>query len=198
MDKDKLLDKPFAVVTTNDNKKSFIQDCQKIYDITEKSGRTFCGIDFEFNMNWKTKERYIGSMQIIFIFDGSKYHDKSFIKPIYVLDPSKLSSSDKELFIKYIIKSKVIKIFHGSDSLDYPYMFNDLLKNNKYVFIEFINSSVDTRFLCETSKRIKSRIGMDAPSNKCSIYNALYNNDVINEETFDKLTKIGDKINYNK
>jgi hypothetical protein len=198
MDKAKLLDKPFIVVTSDEHKKSFIQDCQKIYDITGKNGRTFCGIDFEFNMNWKLKTRYIGSMQIIFIFDGEKYHDKTFIKPIYVIDPSKLSHLDKELFIKYIIKSKVIKIFHGSDSLDYPYIFNDLLKNDKHKFIEFINSSVDTRFLCEISKRIKSRIGVDVPSNKCSIYNALYDNDAINKETFNELTKIGDKINYNK
>jgi hypothetical protein len=163
-----------------------------------KNIMTFCGIDFEFNTDRKTNTRHIGSMQIIFVFDNTKYHDESYTKPIYIIDPSKLNKNDGELFVKYILLSNVIKIFHGSDSLDYPYIFEHLLKNNRKDFVRFIDTSVDTRFLCEIAKRIGSRLGLEYHSNKCSIYNALYNNRVIDDKMFDTLSKIGNNINYNE
>ena len=60
----KYIDKPVFVVKTFQDANNFINECKLIYDnkIDEKS---FCGIDFEFNMNWNTKKRFIGLMQII-------------------------------------------------------------------------------------------------------------------------------------
>src|ERR1700733_960529 len=78
-------DMPIIIVRSDVTMKRFMEDCKKIY--LTNTTNTFCGIDFEFNMNWKTKERYIGSMQIVFVFDDTKYYDPSYIKPIYILDP---------------------------------------------------------------------------------------------------------------
>lgn len=183
------------VVKTNEDKKLFIEDCKKIFLI--KGTDKFCGIDFEFNTNRKINKRYIGLMQIIFIFDATKYYDKSYEKLIYILDPNKLSFDDKNNLINYIFCSNVTKIFHGSDSLDYPHIYEDLLKKNNHMFIKFINHSVDTRFLCEISKQIIKRSGIHL-SNKCSIYHALLDHKIIDNDLFNRLEKISSTINYNK
>lgn len=197
---DQIKGKPIFVIKTYEDQVKFIESCKKLYTLsTQDHTLTFCGIDFEFNMNWKLKERYIGSMQIIFVFNNTSYHDPEYEKPVYILNPIKLSKDHKKLFIKYILCSKVVKIFHGSDSLDYPHIYKDILKQNKRKFIKFVNNSVDTRFLCEFSKRIMVRSGvLDVSSKKCSIYNALLDHDTISIDMFNKLEKISSKINYNK
>lgn len=180
----------------------FIKDCHKIYTLNKNSPsshKTYCGIDLEFNMNWKLKKRYIAFIQIVFVFDNNTYYDKNIIKPVYIFNPFTLSDNHIKLFIKYILCSNVIKIFHGSDSLDYPHIFTDILKGHKRNFMKFTNSSVDTRFLCEMSKRFMARLGveLEVPS-KCSLYYALFTHDVINRKLFDSLELIASKINYNK
>lgn len=192
-------DKPVHIIKTINDAELFIEDCRKIYKLHKNINqhKTFCGIDFEFNMNWKLKTRYIAFMQIIFVFDSDRYHDKTFIKPIYIINPLKFNKL--KLFIKYVLCSGVIKIFHGSDSLDYPHIYDTLLKNNRRKFMKFINSSVDTRFLCEISKRFMSRLGSQLyEENRCSLYYAMFNHNVINRKLFDVLNKLASKINYNK
>jgi hypothetical protein len=191
--------KPIIVVKNEKDADQFIADCQKIYTVNNDLGTSFCGIDFEFNMNWKKKERYIALMQIIFIFNDSSYYDAQDIKPIYILNPLKLNPEHMKKFIKYILCSRVTKIFHGSDSLDFPYTYRSILGENKKKFIKFINHSVDTRFLCEISKRMMVRAGMiPVTDKKCSIYNALFDHNVVDRQKFDQLTQISSKINYNK
>ena len=135
-------------------------------------------------------------MQVILINDGSKYDDIDYHKPIYVLDPMSFKKNDMDLLIKYVFCSYSIKIFHGSDSLDYQYIYEDIIKD-KNQFMKFINTSVDTRFLCEISKRIMSR-NDNKVTKKCSIYNALLDHNIIDKKLFDKLEKLSSKINYNK
>ncbi len=189
-------DKPITVVVDHMTVDKFLIDCQNLS--FSKNG--ICGIDFEFDMNWKTKERYISLMQIILINDPEKYKDINVIKPIYLVDPLRqLSEPQMEQLIEYIFCSNVIKIFHGSDSLDFPHIYISILRGNKNKFIRFINKSVDTRFLCEISKRVMRRVGMiNINDNKCSLYNALLDHTVIDQKLFDVLTKISSKINYNK
>lgn len=193
------IDKPIHLIKTQEDADNFIKQCKIIYDDMKNHGRSFCGIDFEFNMNWKTKIREIGLMQIILIYDSDEYYDKNSTKPIYVLNPAKLSKKNREYMLNYIFCSDITKIFHGSDSLDYNYVYNDLLKKSKSNFIKFINNSLDTRFLCELSKRIMRRIGLiSIESKKCSIYNALYDHQIINNKELSELSEIGSAINYNK
>lgn len=194
MDNEK--DKPITVVTDQMTINKFLLDCQNL-SLTDNG---ICGIDFEFDMNWKIKERYISLMQIILISDPKKYKDHQTIKPIYILDPLKqLSDEQMDKLIEYIFCSNVIKIFHGSDSLDFPHVYKQILRNNKKKFIKFINKSVDTRFLCEISKRIMRRLGIiNITNNKCSLYNALLDHNAINQKLYDALTENASKINYNK
>lgn len=189
-------DKPITVVTDRLTINKFLTDCQNL-SLT-KNG--MCGIDFEFDMNWKTRERYISLMQIILISDPSEYKNPKIIKPIYLLDPLRqLSNIEMEKLVEYIFCSNVVKIFHGSDSLDFPHIYASILKNDKNKFINFVNKSVDTRFLCEISKRIMRRAGIiSINDNKCSLYNALIDHDVIDKKLFNTLTNISSKINYNK
>lgn len=189
------------VIKSNDHdkKKEFIDDCEKIYRI---KNNTFCCIDIEFNNTKNT--RYIAFMQIMFIFNSESYKTDEKI-PIYVFDPATLSNDDINKFIKYVLCSNVIKIFHGSDSLDFPHIYADILKNDKMLFGKFLNKCVDTRFLCEISKRLMDRLGIkknksnsDIANKKCSIYYSLFDHDVIDKKLFDQYMKIESKINYNK
>lgn len=196
------IDKPINIVLSVTDTDAFINDCHKIYDLYKsnpKSHNTYCGIDIEFNMNWKLKKRYIAFIQIIFIFDKNKYFNEDTTKPVYIFNPRKLDRSQLDLFIKYILCSGIIKIFHGSDSLDYSHIFNEILKGSKKKFMRFINTSVDTRFLCELSKRFMERSGYQLEeSNRCSLYYALFNHNVVDRKLFNLLEQLGSKIDYNK
>lgn len=192
-------DKPVVVVKNSAHEDLFINDCEKLYDRSKISNDTFCGIDLEFNMDWKSKKRYISIIQIILIFNSNEYDDTNQKKPIYIFNPLKLSENNLDFFIKYVLCSKVTKIFHGSDSLDFPHIYADILMSDKKQFMKFLNSSIDTRFLCELTKRLKLRLDIKMQNeNKCSLYYALINNDVIDKELFNILQKESDKINYNK
>lgn len=192
--------KSVLIVKDRDTTNKFIDTCRNIYKLSLlENNSVFCGIDFEFNMNWKKKDRYIGLMQIILIDNFKNYFDNHYEKKIFLLSPHHLDTHNKKKLIKYIFCSKVIKIFHGSDSLDYPHVYNELLGMNKKKFLKFINNSIDTRFLCEISKRIMVRAGiLDISNKKCSLYIALYDHNVIDKNLLDHLECNASKINYNK
>jgi len=194
-----LTDKPYRQVIDSRSIDQLIDRCKQMDRQNESSGGSiFYGIDFEFNMNWKTKDRYISIMQLIVIDQMDKYFDKLHKKYIYLIDFPKLNDRQKKDFIRYIFCSKIIKIFHGSDSLDYPYVYK-LMNGSTDQFTQFINSSVDVRFYCEISKRFMKRLGMiEITNNKCSLYNSLYDHQVINHDLFESLEKIASKINYRK
>jgi len=173
----------YVLVQDNDTINNFINDCKKMYKYKSKS---FYGIDLEYNL--KNKIRTIGLMQIILIYEN--------YKQIYILEPLSFNKKHIKLLIKYVFCSYCIKIFHGSDSLDYHYIYKDIIKNKKK-FIQFINTSVDTRLLCEISKRILSKNNINV-NKKCSIYNALLDHNIIDKQLFDKLEELSSKINYNK
>ena len=84
------------------------------------------------------------------------------------------------------------KILHGSDSLDIPYMYNQLLDKDPEKIISFTKTMIDTRFLCEYYKLTKS----DPSNNKCSIYDeesdrsAIYYFNVISEKQQEKLSDV--------
>lgn len=190
-------DKPVYIVDNKKKTDKFIQQCIDIYHINKEYKNSFCGIDIEFNTFKKSKERYIGIIQIIFVTNSNDYFT-NVKKPIYVFSPNNLTKNQRDSFIKYILCSKITKIFHGSDSLDYPILYKSLLKN-KDDFMKFINSSVDTRFLCESSKRLMNRLNLiKTDINKCSIYNALLDHNVINKNKYKELSKCASKINHNK
>jgi hypothetical protein len=59
--------KPVHIVNNKEKVDNFIQQCINIYHEHKEYKNSFCGIDIEFNTYKKSKERYIGIIQIIFI-----------------------------------------------------------------------------------------------------------------------------------
>lgn len=189
-------DKPVIIIDDKNKMDNFIMDCLSIYDTNKKYKNSFCGIDIEYNTNRKTKKRYIGIIQIIFITNCNEYFTETK-KPIYIFSLNDMKHDYRNKFIKYILCSTVKKIFHGSDSLDYPILYESLLQN-KDNFMKFINSSIDTRFLCELSKRLMDRLHLIKVNiKKCSIYDALLDHGVISDTKYIELNKYSSNINYN-
>ncbi len=135
-------------------------------------GNKMIGVDFEFNRI--KNERKIALCQINFV-KGAKMD-------IFLFYPPNIK---KEIF-KNLLISDCIKILHGSESLDLPYLFDNIITNNNDRN-NFCNNLIDTRYLCEyynSSNNIDS---------KCKIYDLLLNMKVISKKKYNKLMK-NDKL----
>lgn len=136
------------------------------------------GIDFEFNKIRKG-ERDVALMQINLENDSSTSY-------IFILYPPDLTPINHSTLIKLITHKQIYKILHGAESLDIPYVFNQLLIK-KDLIDGFCSNFYDTRFLCDyyhIEKNIQGR---------CSIYYLLLEHQVITKKKFDELEKIEEK-----
>ena len=134
--------------------------------------RYYVGLDFEFN------EHKIALCQAGF------YHPLiNKTKFIFIFNPDDLSSDETELIIKYLFTSKhIYKLVHGSDSLDIPYIFQDLFMNNYEYIFDFVKRVIDIRFMCEYNKIISKD-----NDKKCSLYDALLHYNIIDQKKHDYL-----------
>lgn len=132
----------------------------------------YIGIDFEFKQVAKV-DKEVALMQM-------NLENDSNIGYIFVLYPPSLTKDNYNLLITLISIPEIIKILHGAESLDIPYLFNQVLVIKKNVN-GFCSNFYDTRYLCEYYQKennIKS---------KCSIYNLLLDFNII---TQDKVTEL--------
>ena len=136
----------------------------------------YLGIDFEFNKIGKG-DRDVALMQINLESDDS---NDGYIIVIY---PPELPPNDLDILIKLITEPVIIKILHGAESLDVPYMFNQLVNNNKLID-GLCTNFYDTKFLCDYSHISNQKQG------RCSIYYLLTENNVITQEKFEELENI--------
>jgi hypothetical protein len=137
----------------------------------------YIGIDFEFN-KVSRESRDVALMQI------NLENDISNDGMIFVLYPPDLN--DNKYLISLITNRNIIKILHGAESLDIPYMFDQLLITKENID-NFCNNFYDTKFLCDYMNLMKP-----VPS-RCSIYYLLQSNNIITQKKFDELEKIEDK-----
>jgi hypothetical protein len=100
----------------------------------------YIGIDFEFKQVAKV-DKEVALMQI-------NLENDSNIGYIFVLYPPSLTKDNYNLLITLISIPEIIKILHGAESLDIPYLFNQVLITKKNVN-GFCNNFYDTRYLCE-------------------------------------------------
>ena len=156
----------------NEKIKEFIKNQEKHSNI-----KYYIGIDFEFN-KVSRESRDVALMQI------NLESDNSNIGMIFVLYPPDLN--DKTILISLITNRNIIKILHGAESLDIPYMFDQLLISKENID-NFCSNFYDTKFLCDYMNLMKP-----IPS-RCSIYYLLQSNDIITQQKFDELEKIEDK-----
>jgi hypothetical protein len=102
---------------------------------------------------------------------------------IFVLYPPDLNKKNMNLLKKLITHPKMYKILHGAESLDIPYLFNQLLVT-KSLIDNFCLNFYDTRFLCDyyhLDHEIEGR---------CSIYYLLLEHNIITNDKIKILEKI--------
>lgn len=164
----------YYILKVDDHSKIQLLILYSIYYHTSSSNfkRNYVGLDFEFN------EHKIALCQAAFYLplkDNTKF--------IFIFNPLDMSSSETELIIKYLFISKnIYKLVHGSDSLDIPYIFQELFMNNHEYIFNFVKRVIDIRFMCEYNKIISKE-----DDKKCSLYDALLHYNVIDQEKHDYL-----------
>lgn len=149
-----------------------------IINFIKLEGIKILGIDFEFNRI--NNERQIALCQINFerTFQSLKKSD------IFLFYPPNIKTS---LLKKLLITDNIIKILHGAESLDIPYLFNNIIKDSTKLFC---NNLFDTRYMCEYYNSVNNL------ENKCKIYELLLNMKVITKSIYNELMnndkKLGD------
>jgi ribonuclease D len=144
-----------------------------IEDFINYNGIKIIGIDFEFNRIKNKRE--IALCQINFEKDNKK-------SDIFLFYPPNIN---KNIFIKLLTDINIIKILHGGESLDIPYLFDNILFNNDRK--KFCHNLFDTRYMCEYNN-IKNN-----NNSRCRIYDLLLNMKVITQQKYDELMK-NDKL----
>ena len=118
----------------------------------------YVGIDFEY------------TNKIIRMAQMNYEHRETPKSMIIFVNPTELDQDMMNNFIRLIMCNKSIrKILHGSDSLDIPYIYENMFQGDTVKIIKFTRGLLDTRFLCEYYKLSKS----EPSDNKCSIYDAV-------------------------
>jgi hypothetical protein len=176
----KLNKKTYQILLADTNDKlDYIIDFFKKF-IKIKSNK-YIGIDFEFNKISKG-DREVALCQI-------NLEDDTDIANIFVFNPNEFSKTQNDTFIELLTNNeigKTIKILHGAESLDIPYLFSQVLKTEKNIN-NFLYNFFDTKYLCEYYHIDKNITG------KCSIYNLLEEHKIITNKKVKELESIEDK-----
>jgi len=163
-----MIDNSLVKIVKSDKKSQnkFYNLIKKISKLSKKYP-VFMGIDFEFN----TKK--IALMQILF-----EIHKKEkIIKKYYIVFPPNLELEIYEFFkINIMANTSILKILHGSESLDIPYLVEVFFDMDIELGIEFFLSMIDTRYLCEYLNIERSE------PNICRIYDLLEKTQIISAQ----------------
>lgn len=148
--------------------------------------RFYLAMDFEYNRVRKTDKD-------IALFQINLESDISQIGTIFVFYPPELSKTDMGVLIDLITNKHMIKILHGGESLDIPYLFDQVLslaRNKKEATNDFCKNLYDTKYLCEYG-HIEMPEQLDKPK-KCSIYYLLEEYKIITNKKIKELESIED------
>jgi hypothetical protein len=184
------------LVVNNKKNEEYMYD---IFDkILSKEKKVYMGIDFEFNKVSKT-HKDVALMQICLDYDDKD--DKNVY--IFIINPNNISNKQKLILL--LISNNIYKILHGAESLDIPYIFDQLLIEKRYINL-FCYNFYDTKFLCDYYNNIKSGTQDEILSCSeksetllsrtddrvisCSIYDLLLEQEIITKEKYDELYKI--------
>ena len=138
----------------------------------------FVGIDYEFT------KQVISLMQLNF---ENMMSNRKTTNYMFIINPGEFTKPQVKILIDTVMRNRnLFKIFHGADSLDVPYTFNELFSGEKNTILDFTDKFVDTRFLCEY---LRNSIGEEK---KCTIYEALKYFDTISDSKLDFLNKTHD------
>lgn len=179
------------------NKKYFKQNIKKEYNIylsntekkinqmigffkniIKKNKKLIIGIDFEFNNINNKREIALCQMNIEDDNNGN----------IFIFYPLDLKNNQMKIFKKLLTTKNFLKILHGGESLDIPYLFNNILLK-KEDRINFCNNFIDTRYLCEYYFLENNIVDF-----KCKINSILLKLEVINKKIYNYLLDVEDKM----
>ena len=160
---------------------------KNMQDIIDQSTRVWAALDFEFD---SINRKHIMSLgQLIITYETDKINHSK----IYLFDFRLFSKDQFNLFENLILINKsVVKILHGSESLDVPHLRK--IMTSEQNFRQFLNQMVDTRYLCAAHHILLNKKGQNLT--KCNIYDAMKNVNVITDKKYHELSSI--KINYHK
>jgi len=140
----------------------------------------YLGMDFEYNRVRKTQRD-------IALFQINLENDIDNEGYIFVFYPPELNKSDCKILIDLICHPKMIKIIHGGESLDIPYLFDQLINDEKNIH-NFCKNLYDTKYLCEYY-----HLDVNSQNKKCSIYYLLEEQNIITSKQFHDLESIEEK-----
>jgi len=154
------------IIKDKNIEKKFYKTLKKIHNLSKRH-KIYMAIDFEFN----TKK--IALMQILF-----EIHIKNrIVKRYYIIYPPNLEQNTYDYFKNNIMSNlNILKILHGSESLDVPYIIDDFYNHDINSSIDFFMSMIDTKYLCEYMNIVQKK------PNICKIYDLLVNLKIITEE----------------
>jgi len=143
------------------------------------TNKHFIGCDFEFNRVQKNNRD-------IALFQINLENDES-IGTIFVFYPPELNKLQNSILIDLLTNKYIIKILHGGESLDIPYLFDQVLKTATNID-NFCKNLYDTKYLCEYA-HIEKNI-----EKKCSIYFLLEEYKIVTNEKIKQLEDIENKM----
>ena len=172
----------YYIILAADKDKHYILDTLAILYALESIYQKYfyLGMDFEFTL------RKIQLVQLNF------EHPVDKRSLIVLVNPGELDKPIREDLIDLVFCNQYIKkILHGADSLDVPYIYNELLQEDTDRILHFTLSMIDTKILCEYYKL--NRPGKSVEG-RCSIYDedpdksAVYYFGVVNGEQQNRLS----------
>jgi hypothetical protein len=164
----------YKIIICNNNEK--INNMINYFINFMKSKYKIIGMDFEFNRSPDGKNRVIALFQMILQNNIDNPH-------IYLFYPPNFNNEQLNTLKKLLMDKDIIKIIHGGESLDIPYLFNNIFKTTKEQE-NFCINLYDTKFLCEYYN-----IENNYTEYKCKIYHLLKQMDIINDKQLDYLIK---------
>ena len=142
------------------------------------------GVDFEFNR--VNNKRRIALCQINMEI---KDNNMAYIFMFYPPDIIKRSNLTKSnIFTRLLTCTNIIKILHGGESLDIPYLFSEVFETNEEID-NFCKNMFDTKTMCEYYN-----ISNNLINNKCKIYELLHQMDVIDMKKYNELIENDKKM----
>lgn len=168
--------KTYKIFVAKNNEKIILMIKYFNYFIELKS-KKYIGIDLEFNKVSKY-DRDVALIQINLEIENNNNGT------IFVLDPRILNNEQKNILIKLLTTPEITKIIHGGESLDIPYLYNQLFDNEIELINNFSQNLYDTKYLCEYNHILNNKKG------KCSIYDLYKEYNVVTTEKYNYLSNI--------
>ena len=161
-----------------DNLKNINFMIKWITDFLNNKERRLIGIDFEFNR--VNNERKIALCQL----NMETMSRGNLSNYIFIFYPPDIKNN---IFVKLLTDTTIIKILHGGESLDVPYLFSEVLVNERDRY-NFCINLFDTRYMCEYYN-----ISNNLITNRCRIYDLLLQMNIITNKKYNEL-EMNDKL----